>query len=163
MFGGYAFMKDSCNASPELFSEKMNFSSPAPRAVSERLYRLKQLEIFPLLPFRDFRLVARDFGLLDAQVVVDEIFAKAGGEAGIRAQRGERLLETFRQMPRPRIARRSTSRGARRSCAPFFLAMTTPDHPTADRRKVRVFMRALREAPRVAFNARLRPSPAGSR
>src|ERR1700745_3253772 len=63
-----------------------------------RLYGLKQLEILSLLPLRDLRLVAGDLGLLDAQIVVDEIFAEAGGETGILAQRGERLLEAFRQM-----------------------------------------------------------------
>src|SRR5262245_15243998 len=98
MFGEYAFMKDSCNASPELFCQgkRMNFSSR--EAVGERLCRLEQLEIFPLLPIRDLRVVAGDLGLLDAQVIVDEIFAEAGGKAGILAQRGEGLLEAFRQM-----------------------------------------------------------------
>src|SRR5262249_17296193 len=42
----------------------------------------------------------------------------------------------YRRGPPPRTVRLSTSRGARRSCAPFFLAMTTPDHPTADRRRL---------------------------
>src|SRR5262249_49122218 len=42
----------------------------------------------------------------------------------------------YRHGPPPRIARRSTSRGARRSCAPFFLRMTTPDHPPADPRRL---------------------------
>jgi hypothetical protein len=33
MFGEYAFMEDSCNASPELFSGKeMNFALLTPRA-----------------------------------------------------------------------------------------------------------------------------------
>src|SRR5262249_40263642 len=106
MFGEYAFMKDSCNASPELFCQgkRMNFSSG--EAVGERLCRLEQLEIFPLLPLRDLRVVAGDLGLLDAQIVVDEIFAEAGGEAGILAQRGERLLEAFRQMRRLDFVRR---------------------------------------------------------
>src|SRR5262249_22845996 len=112
MFGEYAFMKDSCNASPELFCQRkrMNFSSP--EAVGERLCRLEQLEIFPLLPLRDLRVVAGDLGLLDAQIVVDEIFAEAGGEAGILAQRGERLLEAFRQMRRLDFVRRVRRRAA---------------------------------------------------
>src|SRR5262249_20559604 len=75
------------------------------------MLRLKQLEIFPLLPLRDLRLVAGDLGLLDAKIVVDEIFAEAGGEAGILAQRGERLLEAFGQMRRLDFVRRVRRRG----------------------------------------------------
>src|SRR5262249_48174183 len=102
MFGEYAFMEDSCNASPELFYQERNeFRFARAREPEADAFNcLKQLEIFPLLPLGDLRVVARDLGLLDAQVVVDEIFAEAGGEAGILAQRGERLLEAFRQMRR---------------------------------------------------------------
>src|SRR6266508_2450736 len=52
---------------------------------------LKQLEIFPLLPLRHFGLVARDLGLLDAQVIVDEASPEAVGEAVVVAQGAQRL------------------------------------------------------------------------
>src|SRR5262245_31044344 len=58
---------------------------------------LKQLEVFALLPLRDLGVVARELGLLDAQVIVDERLAEAFGEAGVVAQRGQRLLESRRQ------------------------------------------------------------------
>src|SRR5215510_11606685 len=63
-------------------------------------HRLKQLEIFPLLPVRDLGAVARDLGFLDTQIIVDEILAEARGKAGITAQLAERLLETFGQKRR---------------------------------------------------------------
>src|SRR6266542_3688034 len=47
---------------------------------------LKQLEIFPLLPLRDLGAIAGDLGLLDAQVIVDEILSEARVETGIRVQ-----------------------------------------------------------------------------
>src|SRR5215471_8831681 len=61
---------------------------------------LKQLEIFPLLPLGDLRLVARDLGVLDPQVIVDEIAAEAIGEATVVAQRAQCLLEALRQLHR---------------------------------------------------------------
>src|SRR5215218_2392590 len=38
----------------------------------DRVTPSEQLEIFLLLPFGNFRLVARDFGVLDAQEIIDE-------------------------------------------------------------------------------------------
>src|SRR5262249_38553897 len=48
---------------------------------------LKQIELFALLPPGDLRLVARDRGVLDTQLIVDEAAAEAIGEAAIVAQR----------------------------------------------------------------------------
>jgi hypothetical protein len=55
------------------------------RPTSPRCPALKQLEIFTLLPLGDLRLVAGDLGVLDAQIIVDEIAAEAIGEAVVVA------------------------------------------------------------------------------
>ena len=43
----------------------------------------KHLKIFTLFPLGDFRLEALNFGILDEDVVVDELFAKCTAEEGI--------------------------------------------------------------------------------
>src|SRR5262249_40609450 len=64
MFGEYVFMEDSCDACPDLFCQGKRIPPPGSRGRAP-LPPLKQLEIFPLLPLRDFRVVAGDLGLLD--------------------------------------------------------------------------------------------------
>src|SRR5439155_7097509 len=64
---------------------------------------LEQLEIFALLPFRDFGLVARDLGFLDAQIIIDETAAEPVGKAVVVAQRTQRLVEILRQRQRLRL------------------------------------------------------------
>ena len=86
-----------------------------------------EVEIFLVLPRGDVRgvvgltarlgIAARDLGLLDAQVIVDEGVAEAGAEAGAGLERGQRLGERLRQRlgRRPRRACRPTGRD--RACA----------------------------------------------
>src|SRR5262249_12996849 len=81
-------------------------SSPALSALSSGFSDLKQLEIFPLLPLGDLRLVASDLRILDAQVVIDKAAAEAIGETIVVAQRPQRLLEALRQLQRLRLVGR---------------------------------------------------------
>ena len=47
----------------------------------------EHLEIFALLPLRNFGLEARDLGVLDRQEVVDEAGAQVFAKEGVPAQR----------------------------------------------------------------------------
>ena len=67
-----------------------------------KVKELEQLEIFPLLPLRDLRLIAGDLGFLDAQIIVDEALTETVGKAVVVAQRVKRLVETLRQVQRLR-------------------------------------------------------------
>src|SRR6185312_8775351 len=64
---------------------------------------LEEVEILFLLPRRRlggilcFRLEARELGVLEVRVIIDESRAEAFAEAVVGAQRGERLAEVFRQ------------------------------------------------------------------
>src|SRR5215467_15346555 len=82
----------------------------------------EQLEIFLLLPLGDLGVVARELGLLDGQVIVDELPTEGIGEAAILAQRRQRLFERLGQERRlgliGRIRRRSRIELAREPVAP---------------------------------------------
>src|SRR5437660_7857579 len=89
---------------------------------AHRGYKLEQLEIFLLLPVAHFGLIAGDLGLLDAQIVVDEILAEAGRKEVVRAQCRERLFKSFWKKLRRhlvgRVGRWSRLKLARDAVAP---------------------------------------------
>ena len=58
---------------------------------------LKHLEIFALFPVRDFGLEAFDLGVLDVDVIVDELRAQRVAEKRIVLQREHRLAQCLRQ------------------------------------------------------------------
>src|SRR5205823_2118611 len=58
---------------------------------------LKEIEVFAMLPFADLQVEARDLGLLDLAVVVDEGFTDSFAQHLVLAQRFERLRKRARQ------------------------------------------------------------------
>src|SRR3954451_11232988 len=57
----------------------------------------EHLEIFAVFPVRDFGLEALDLGLLDVDVVVDELGAERGAKERVGIKRDNRLAQGLRQ------------------------------------------------------------------
>src|SRR5436853_3737479 len=102
--------------------ERSDMRDRCSRVSLRSYYKLEQLEIFLLLPVAHFGLIAGDLGLLDAQIVIDEILAEAGRKEVVRAQRRERLFKSFWKKLRRRlvgrVGRRSGVELARDAVAP---------------------------------------------
>src|SRR5262245_4198805 len=75
----------------------LDFTSSVPCMSYLATPRSKQIEIFLLLPFGHFRVVARELGSLDGEIVVDESLSETFGKAAILGERSERLLERLGQ------------------------------------------------------------------
>src|SRR5688572_33412489 len=60
----------------------------------------KHLEIFAMLPLRNFRLEPFNLGILDVDVIVDELFSERPAEKRIVVERKHRLTQRLRQQRR---------------------------------------------------------------
>src|SRR5580692_4842048 len=76
----------------------------------------KHLEIFALLPVRDFGLEAFELRVLDVVIVIDKACAELFAEETIGLQRVECLAQRFRECGRLRFVRR-IGRRRRLGCA----------------------------------------------
>src|SRR6266851_7262574 len=71
-----------------------------------RLTSSEDLEVFALLPFRDFEFETRYLGFLDQRIVIDERAAESGAQALVFAQCRDGFGERVRQHWRRRFIRR---------------------------------------------------------
>ena len=73
---------------------------PGHDELRDRRQPSKHLEIFAMLPVGNLRLKPLDLGVLDVNVIVDELGAERAAEKRIVVEREHRFAQTFRQQCR---------------------------------------------------------------